>query len=361
MTDAPRFDETKAVFFDGATSRRREVTARLGDALEIAESGAVIARWPYDSLRRLDGAAGSLRLHSASAPELARLELADAAFIARLEERGRSLGVTGHTGRDGVGRIILLSLAAAASIMLTAIYGVPLVASALTPLVPASAERFVGDAVENQVRAIFGTRTCSTRSGDAAFSKMVAALERQGKLATERAPSVLQSQIPNAFALPGGKVFVLSSLLDKAESPDELAGVLAHELGHVAHRDGMRMLIQTGGTSFLIGLLFGDITGSGAVIFAAKALLDATYSRDAEFAADGFAIDVMNGLGRSPKPMGEFLLRITGKQGDTPLDMFASHPFSEDRLARMSAADKGTSAPPLLDDAEWQALKDICK
>ena len=358
---APRFDETRAVFFDGATSRRREVTVRLGDTLEISEGGAILARWPYASLRQLDGAAGSLRLRSAAAPELARLELDEAAFIARLEERGRAIGASAYAAGGGVGRIVLLSIVAAASIILTAVFGVPLVAGALTPLVPASAERFIGDAVENQVKAVFGAKTCSSKDADAAFSKMVAALERQGNLSTQRPPSVLESHIPNAFALPGGKVFVLSSLLDKAENPDELAGVLAHELGHVAHRDGMRMLIQTGGTSFLIGLLFGDITGSGAVIFAARALLDATYSRDAEFAADGFAIDVMRGLGRSPKPMGEFLLRVTGKQGDTPFDIFASHPFSEDRLARMTAADKGTSAPPLLDDTEWKALKDICK
>ncbi len=73
---------------------------------------------------------------------------------------------------------------------------------------------------------------------------------------------VLPTSVPNAFALPGGKVFVLKGLLDKAESPDELAGILAHELGHLKHHDNMRGLIYNGGTSFLIGLLFGDVTGS---------------------------------------------------------------------------------------------------
>ena len=52
--------------------------------------------------------------------------------------------------------------------------------------------------------------------------------------------------------------------------PDEIAGVLAHELGHLKHRDNMRGLIYNGGTSFLIGLLFGDITGSSALIFASR-------------------------------------------------------------------------------------------
>ena len=48
------------------------------------------------------------------------------------------------------------------------------------------------------------------------------------------------------------------------------------------HRDSMRKIIQTGGTSFLIGLLFGDVIGAGAVIFATRSMLDASYSRDAE-------------------------------------------------------------------------------
>ncbi|KAH2840384.1 hypothetical protein KXW36_001407, partial [Aspergillus fumigatus] len=72
---------------------------------------------------------------------------------------------------------------------------------------------------------------------------------------------VLATPVPNAFALPGGKVFVLQGLLDKAESPDELAGILAHELGHLKHHDNMRGLIYNGGTSFLIGLLF-DLTSA---------------------------------------------------------------------------------------------------
>ena len=77
-------DQATAVYFDGASSRRRVVAARLGEALEISENGAPPTRWPYDGLRRLDSAPGQLRLACANAPELARLELSDADFIARL-------------------------------------------------------------------------------------------------------------------------------------------------------------------------------------------------------------------------------------------------------------------------------------
>jgi Zn-dependent protease with chaperone function len=171
---------------------------------------------------------------------------------------------------------------------------------------------------------------------------------------------VLPTPVPNAFALPGGKVFVLKGLLDKAESPDELAGILAHEFGHLKHYDNMRGLIYNGGTSFLIGLLFGDVTGSSAVIFASRSVVEASYSREAETAADTFAIEIMHKLGRSPKPAAELMFRITGKEGGGLTSILASHPLTEDRLARMTKEDRPASGPPLLTDAEWQALKGIC-
>ena len=136
--------------------------------------------------------------------------------------------------------------------------------------------------------------------------------------------------------------------------------MLAHELGHVQHRDGLRKLIQTGGTSFLIGLLFGDVTGGSAMVFAGRSLFDASYSRDQERAADAFAIDVMHKLGRSPKPMGTLLVRVTGNEATKSATLLSSHPMSEERLALMSQDLGVNTGPEILSDAEWRALKGIC-
>ncbi len=111
----------------------------------------------------------------------------------------------------------------------------------------------------------------------------------------------------------------------------------------------MRNLIYTGGSSFLIGLLFGDITGSGAVIFTSRALVTASYSRDAERNADGFSIDVMHRLGRSPKALGELLTRVTGKEVDKGLSILANHPLTEERLQQMSEADQADQRPAAAD------------
>ena len=75
---------------------------------------------------------------------------------------------------------------------------------------------------------------------------MVGHLQERARLPIAPEPAVLRSGMQNAFALPGGRIYVLSGLVTKAETPDELGGILAHELGHVSHRDGLRRLIRDG-------------------------------------------------------------------------------------------------------------------
>src|ERR1700686_3091185 len=348
-----------AIYFDGTSSRRRLVTLAFNDGLELQEAPETVTEWPYADIRRADSPSGTLRLTCLTAPALARLEIRDAAVAAELSSRCTRLDEN-IPGRRGVATIIGWSLAAAVSIVVVVLFGVPLAADRLTPLVPQAFERRLGDVAEGQVKTLFGGRICDNPSGQAAFAKLVNAVREAAGLDTSIQTAVLATPIPNAFALPGGKVYLFNGLLAKAENPDEIAGVLAHELGHLRHRDGTRNLIYNGGTSFLIGLLFGDVTGSSALIFASRSLVTASYSREAEQNADTFAIDVMHRLGRPTKAMGELLFRITGNEGDKGLSFLANHPLTEDRLARMSSEDRPPSGAPLLTPEEWKSLKSIC-
>ncbi|MBV9562564.1 MAG: M48 family metallopeptidase [Bradyrhizobium sp.] len=348
-----------AVYYDGKSSRKRTVVLAFGDKLVISGEGLPSESWDYADIRRADGAPGVLRVSCLSASPLARLEIRDATLAADLESRCARLGDNSLDGRS-IARIVGWSLAAAASIVLVILFAIPLAADRLTPLVPASFERRLGDAADAQMKAVFGGHACKAEAGQAALVKLVDALRKSSGLDLAVEPAVLDTPIPNAFALPGGKVYLLKGLLAKADDPDEIAGVLAHELGHLAHRDSVREVIYNGGTSFLVGLLFGDVTGSSTLIFASRSLVTATYSREAEQNADSFAIEVMQRLGRSPKPMGELLFRVTGKEGDNPLSILASHPLTEDRLKRMSELDRQAAGPPLLTRTEWTELKSIC-
>lgn len=347
------------VYFDGTSNRRRVVSLAFKAGLEISEQGQLLATWPYDAIRRVDGPLDLLRVSCESAPSLARLEVREPALRTQLIARCRRLDDTAP-GR-GIGAIIGWSLAAALSIVLMVLFGVPLAADRLAPLIPASFERRLGEVAESQVKLVFEGDVCNSPPGQAAFVKLMNTLRGAAGLDLSDSSAVLSSATANAFALPGGKAFLLKGLLEKADDADEIAGVMAHELGHLAHRDTTRQMISTSGTSFLIGLLFGDITGSSVLIFAGRTIINASYSREAEYDADTFSIDVMHRLGRSPKKMGELLFRITGKEGGTGISFLANHPLTEDRLARMTKEDRPVSGPPLLSPQEWTALKAICE
>jgi Zn-dependent protease with chaperone function len=351
-----------AIYFDGSSNRKRNVTLHLVDALEIIEDGALIETWPFDAIRRADGPADRLRLMCSKALPLARLEVADAAMQKALLTRGRSLDV--HEAKQ-TWRIVGWSLAAACSIIALIWFGIPLAADRLAPLVPKKMENWIGEAVDKQVRVIFRGKDCASLEGQAAFTALVEKLKKAGGLDDSLEAHVISTKIPNAFALPGGKIYLFDGLLQKANNADEIAGVIAHELGHVRNRDSMRHLIQTGGTSFLIGLLFGDVTGGGAVIFTTQALLNSSFSRDVERQADAFAVSAMHGLGRSPKPLGELLLRVTGSEekdalAKEALSILSSHPLTEERLAMMKKADAPNTGADILSAKEWRALKTIC-
>jgi Zn-dependent protease with chaperone function len=336
------------------------VQLRLKDKVDIVEDGSVLAAWPFADIRRVDGVAGALRLSCSSAPSLARLEVRDTALAEALILCCPHLDE--HTvGRRGLAAIIGWSIAATVSIVAVIWFGLPLAAERLAPLVPPALERRIGDAAEGQISAMFGGKACNGAAGGAAFNKLITKISTAAGFDTPVRSAVLDTPVPNAFALPGGKVFLFNGLLARANDPDEIAGVLAHELGHVMHRDNTRNMIYSGGTSFLIGLLFGDVTGSGALVFGSRSLFTASYSREAEQNADDFSISVMHRLGRPTKPMGDLIFRITGNEADKTLSILANHPLTEDRLKHLSDENRPASAPPLLNPAEWASLKAICK
>jgi predicted Zn-dependent protease len=156
---------------------------------------------------------------------------------------------------------------------------------------------------------------------------------------------------------------VFEGLVDKANTPDELASVIAHEMGHVAHRDGVRAVIQAAGLSFLFGMLIGDFSGGGAAVIAMRTVLQSSYSRETEAAADGWGAGLMVKLERDPRPLGDILMRIAGTPGPMA-KILLSHPEARERAAAIETIARSSNVKPaaeLLTAAEWAALKKICQ
>lgn len=143
---------------------------------------------------------------------------------------------------------------------------------------------------------------------------------------------------PNAFALPNGDLVVFDELVALASSDDEVTGVIAHELGHVAHHHGMRQMIQSSVVAFVAGIYLGDISSivSGLAVLA----MESRYSRAFEFEADAYAAKVMVAAGRGSEPLASMLERMEAAIGGkdrtgSAWDALSSHPDTAERIRRL--------------------------
>lgn len=144
---------------------------------------------------------------------------------------------------------------------------------------------------------------------------------------------------PNAFALPGGDIVVTDALVKLMhDEPQAVTGVLAHELGHVKHRHGLRQAAQAAALGAIAGLVLGDFSFLLASAPAMLAQMD--YSRDFERQADLYARDLLRGAGIDPRVMVVFFERIEKIADDEerhglPI-AFSSHPANAQRIAFFS-------------------------
>jgi len=359
------------VYFDGLTSARHEVFVVLkANALQISSRDArSLSEWPYEELEELSAPDNLLRLGRRTSAVLERLEISDPAFAAEIDARAALVDRTGTLQRRQRLNVIAWSFGATASLLLVAWFGVPAIAERLAPLLPATIERKLGDAVDMQVRGMLDPRhsgvafDCgkapSEMPGRAALEKMVRRLESAAALSFTLRTDVVRRNEANAIALPGGQVYVFRGLLDKADSADEVAGVIAHEIGHAAHRDGTKALLQGAGLSFLFGMLLGDFVGGGAVVFAAKTLLQSSYTREAETAADAYGAQLMNKSGGDARALATILDKLGGAT-EPGMKILLDHPETKARVAAINKLAAAQTPSAFLDPAEWSALKRIC-
>ena len=360
-----------AVYFDGITSARHLVTVTCTPSgLDIRDTGSnTIADWPYHRLAHLNAPAHIVRIGLRDSEKLERLEIADDDIATAIDRACPDIDRTDARDRAERRGALLWSLGAIASLMLVALYGFPRIADQVARLLPSQIEQNLGRAGDLQFRTAFDLgpkgrpfecgRGTGEAEGKAAFDKLIGRIAEGAGLAIPIKAVVVRREEPNAFALAGGYIYVLRGLIENASDVDEVAAIIAHELGHVANRDGTRSILQSAGLSLIFGMLLGDFVGGAAIVVAAQLLFKAAYSRRQETAADDFAVRTLQELKANPRALATFLDRVA--RNTKTRSIFLGHPSVPERVARINAtALKREHGPPLLDAAEWQALKRIC-
>jgi beta-barrel assembly-enhancing protease len=171
---------------------------------------------------------------------------------------------------------------------------------------------------------------------------------------------LLKSSTVNAFALPGRNIILLSGLVDFTETPEELIGVIAHEIAHVESDHVMRKLSREVG----IAVLFAAVSGNYNMELlreVAKMLASNTYSRSLENEADLLAFEYLVNAGYNPQGLADLFHRFSEEFDILPreLQWISTHPASMERaeLLEEIIEEKGTIAYKEFDMEEWKQFK----
>lgn len=355
-----------AQYSDGVTAASSPVVARVEESgLTIAgEDGAIIDRWTWDDVRLTEPPARSRPIRLANRTKAgARLTIGDPAALAALRTHAPYLS------RDPVSRNRLLLIAgigaAGVAVVLFFIFGLPWIARPIASLIPVAWEEPVGDSTAAIVNKLFAKDRpfCSDEAGVAALGKLVRKLSDTVDTPYSIRVDVADSPMVKALAVPGGRIVLFRGLIDKAAGPDEVAGVLAHEIAHVQNRHPTLGMINTVGWSALLSAFTGGASMSNeAVARVAGHLATSAYTRDLEAEADDGAAAMLTASGIGSDGLARFFKKVRKKENSSPAfaAYLSTHPETGERIAAIERQ-ATPAAAPALSDADWKALKAICR
>lgn len=172
--------------------------------------------------------------------------------------------------------------------------------------------------------------------------------------------TVVKSDVVNAFALPGGYVVVFTGLMKKAESPEEVAGVLSHELNHVLQRHGLERIIKQLGFVAVVSIVLGNPPGLGGVMKQLGVeLMTLKFGRTQETEADTTGLDLLYRAKINPEGMITFFQRLAEKD-EGRVEWLSTHPMSSARAdhlkARLAEMPKQKAEPFSF---EWPKVREV--
>jgi beta-barrel assembly-enhancing protease len=355
--------KARGQFFDGQSARAHGVEVVLNDQ-RLTIAGPTIGgerRWPLAGLEAVETPAPDhpLRLRNAVAPG-ERLIIADRALAEALLPLAPQL-----TRPVDPRKMLRYAAMIAAGLLLVVLLGYALLSllpPAFARLMPEEWRERLGRQAEQSFVGSYSE--CKSREGSRALAALGYRLfEGNADLAPDFTLRVYRLPVINAFTLPGGRIILSGKLIEAAKDPDEVAGVLAHELGHVDSRDPEVALLRLTGLQLLISLATGSDGGSILSNIAGLATL-LRYTRAAEIRADDYAQMLLNRARIDPIGLKRFLeavkkLEDSQKSAGALGGLLSTHPATEERIARIGPLENGP-ARPVMNSELWHALKAIC-
>lgn len=356
----------RAQYSDGLTASSTAVLATTGGSgiAIVGDNGTAIDHWDWSDIRLSEPTYANRPIRLANrSKQGARLTIDDPGALSVLRTHAPYLS------REPLDRTLVTKIScivgACAAVALFFIYGLPWVAKPLASLMPVSWEERTGESTVVLINKLFANDRplCSNTAGVAALKKLSGKLQATYETPYAIRVDVADSPIVNALAAPGGRIVLFRGLIEKAKAPDEVAGVLAHEMAHVINRHPTQGMINAVGWSSLMSVFTGGASLSNeAVARLAAHLATSAQTRDLEAEADDRAVVMLKGSGIGTDGMASFFKTLQKQEakGLALPSYLSSHPETKDRIGSI-VAKRSAAKGPALSQADWKALRTICK
>lgn len=358
-----------ARYMDGVTSQSRDVILSMTDqSLVISIDSASLAAWPYskvfvkeDWINPIGAILGCKDNPDASLAIESQQQFQQ--ILQRLLRRHQASFIIPTQYRH----LFLMAIGAVvAGFILFPV--ISHLAGWATYLIPEPVEVRLGQLLIDEMANEF--KPCNDKAALAGLRKIT---ERLGLASGKKDASpqiyLFRSRDANAFSLPGKKIAVLSAFLNEATSENEVAAVMAHEMGHMVKRDSLEAFIESQGVGIIVGLIGSSGSYSGFAEFASF-MQSMNYSRQKEFRADDYGAQLLVKAGYSPEGLSSFLSRMDKGglgallgQSSEYIEFLSTHPDTKERVKRIQAYSQksGAAFTASLTQDEFLKLKNACR
>ncbi len=357
----PRFEGR---FFDGESANALPAAATFEAGGLFVELPSRQFSWRYRDIVVLDAQGDACRLSAKHEPDAALVLPADARIALR-EAAPRLHGP--HVAGRRLGAAVAIMILVAGAVAALLFFGVPAASGPMANATPKSFETRIGANMAAQIQTVF--RRCGSDEANALIAPVLSDMAEKGDVGFDIEFAFVRTGAPNAFALPGGQVMATSGLMDAVgEDQEAFLAVMAHELGHVRGRDGLRAFYRNAGLGVLLEIVTGGSGLAQQAVLLGGQLTQLRHTRHQETQADAAAFEIMERTGLDPAALARAFEAITDhigeiEDGDEDRDLpnwLKTHPDTDERIAAAKAR-TGDAGPLPLTPEEWAVVSAACR
>jgi Zn-dependent protease with chaperone function len=357
----------QARYYDGHSAAFHTAVVTLGPSTLKFKTEGETHSWPVNEVSQTSGYYPGEPVRLERGTEAITVD--DPLFRDAIKRESKSYKRRPLAGRRLLFWLPILLIAGLGSTGLLYFKGIPAASSYIADFIPPSLEVKLGRTTEKSLLATFDVYE------NAEMTEAVRQIVARLKTGVGRTPydinvKIVDAPVNNAFALPGGQILLFKGLIQATETPEELAGVLAHEMVHVLKRHSTKGMLRQLSTYMLFSFMTGDTKSIASV---AQNLGNMRYSREFETEADIVGTQLLIASGIDPAGLRDFFGKRDAdntkndknnrsKKSPGPFSYLSTHPVSGQRADSIAAEEKQyTSVQPgeyreLLPGVDWKAL-----